>query len=107
MVDQSQSNVRMRTRSQGFQAASNGGGVNSTSAPGGSGTEQPESGSGERSSMMAPNPTQTQPRLSATVRDIVEPVISASDRRIKSFLAQTSMGKMMLDNHIKEMTKMA
>ena len=106
MADQSQSQGDVRMRSQGFQAASDGGGVNNTSAPGGSGTE-PESGSGERLSVMAPNQTQTQPGLSATVPNIVEPVISASDRRIKNLLAQTTIEKMMLDNHIKEMIKMA
>ena len=105
MADQSQSQ-RMRTRSQGFQAASNGGGVRDTSAPSGSGTEQPDSDR-ERSSVTAPTQSQTQPELSATVPDIVEPVISASDRRIRNLLAKTSTGKMMLDNHLKEMTKMA
>ena len=44
--------------------------------------------------------------MSATDQNI-KPVISASDRRIKNLLAQTSIEKMMLDNHIKEMTKMA
>ena len=57
---------------------------------------------------MAPNPTQTQPAasLSATVQNI-DPVISASNKRIKNLLAQTSIEKIMLDNHIKEMTNMA
>ena len=100
---QSQGDLRMHTRSQ---AASQGGGVTDTSAPGDV-VPEIELGSGERSSVTA-NQTQTQPavRLSATDQNI-EPVLSASDRRIKNLLAQTSIEKMMLDNHIKDMTKMA
>ena len=58
-------------------------------------------------SVMA-NQTQTQPDVSLSATDqIIEPVISASDRRIKNLLAQISIQKIMLDNHIKDMTKMA
>ena len=104
---QSQS-VRMRTRSQGYQPPSPGGGVSDDSAPGGGGTEQPQLETGERSSVMPPTTSQTQPEvMSATMPDISEPVIKASDRRIRTLLAQTSTGKMMLDTHLTEMTKMA
>ena len=102
MADQSQSqgDVRMRTRSQ---AASEVGGVTNTSAPGGTVTE-PESGSGERSSVLAQNQTQPAVSLSATPNPNLEPVTSASDRKIKNLLAQTSIGKMMLDNHIRNIS---
>ena len=52
--------------------------------------------------------SQTQPEvMSATMPDISEPVTKASVRRIRNLLAQTSTGKMMLDTHLNEMTKMA
>ena len=107
MAEPQSQSQRMRTRSQGFQAAGNGGGVSDSSAPGGGGTEQPQSDNGERSSVMAPTPSQTQSELSATVPDIAEPVTTAADRRIRNLLAQTSTGKIMLDTHLSEMTRMA
>ena len=103
---QSQSQ-RMRTRSQGFQAAGNGGGVSDINAPGGGGPDQPQLANGERSSVMVPTPSQTQSELSATVPDIADPVTTAADRRIRNLLAQTSTGKIMLDTHLSEMTRMA
>ena len=79
MAEPQSQSQRMRTRSQGFKAAGNGGGMSDSSGPGGGGTEQPQLENGERSSVMAPTPSQTQSELSATVPDIAEPFTTASD----------------------------
>ena len=68
--------------------------------------DQPQLANGERSSVMVPTPSQTQSELSATVPDIADPVTTAADRRIRNLLAQISTGKVMLDNHLSEMTEM-
>ena len=107
MAEPQSQSVRMHTRSQGLQPAGPGGGVSDNSAPGGGVTDQPLLEIGERLSVMAPTPSQTQSEVSATMPDISEPVTTASDRKIRNLLAQTSRGKMMLDAHLIEMTKMA
>ena len=97
----------MRTRSQGYQPPGPDGGVSDDSAPGGGSTEQPQLELGERSSVRPPTTSQTQPEvMSAIIPDISEPVIKALDRRIRTLLAQTTTGKMMLDRNLTELTKM-
>ena len=105
--------VRMRTRSQShMELVTPGDGATGgdlrASGENTSNTEQLEG----RSSVNRNNPAdlQTQPEsevLSATMPDISEPVLKASDRRIRTLIAKTITGKMYLDTSIKELDTMA
>ena len=77
MAEPQSQSVRMHTRSQGLQPAGPGGGVSDNSAPGGGVTDQPQLDIGERLSVMAPTPSQTQTEVSATMPHISEPVTTA------------------------------
>ena len=109
MANQSQS-VRMRTRSQGYQAPPNSdGGASDISAPGGNSSGQQQLELSERSSVPVrpPTPSQTQPEVVSAMLNISEPVFKASDRRIRTLLAKTTTGKMVLDTSMTELNKMA
>ena len=95
----------MRTRSLTRQAVDQGGGVmvTDTSTPGDINSEHEE-----RSSVTTNHTQPSAVSISATNLNIdSEPVLSASDKRIKHLLAQTCMQKFMLDNHIKDLEKQA
>ena len=104
--------VRMRTRSQSHMElletgdGAAGGDLRAPSANN-SGTEQLS----ERSSVNTGPPTdfQTQPEteIQSAIPDISEPVLKASDRRIRTLIAKTTTGKMVLDTSINELDKMA
>ena len=104
--------VRMRTRSQSHMELvepGDGAAGGDLRAPGDntSSTEQ----LGGRSSVNRDNPTdlQTQPEteVMSVIPDISEPVLKASDRRIRTLIAKTTTGKMFLDTSIKELDTMA
>ena len=54
-----------------------------------------------------PTSTQTQPEIQSAIPDISEPVLKSSDRRIRTLLAKTTTGKMVLDTSMTELNKMA
>ena len=54
-----------------------------------------------------PTSTQTQPEIVSAIPDISEPVLKSSDRRIRTLLAKTTTGKMVLDTSMTELNKMA
>ena len=56
-----------------------------------------------------PTNTQTQPEteIQSAIPDISEPVLKSSDRRIRSLIAKTTTGKMVLDTSMNELNKMA
>ena len=104
--------VRMRTRSQSHMELvepGDGAAGGDLRAPGDntSSTEQ----LGGRSSVNRDSPTdfQTQPEteILSAIPDISEPVLKASDRRIRTLIAKTTTGKMFLDTSIKELDTMA
>ena len=106
MADQSQS-VRMHTRSQGHIDPPSVGAGGDIRAPSGNngGPEQLS----ERSSVNTgpPTNTQTQPEIQSAIPDISEPVLKSSDRRIRTLIAKTTTGKMVLDTSMTELNKMA
>ena len=51
--------------------------------------------------------TQPETEIQSAMPDISEPVLKASDRRIRTLIAKTTTGKMMLDTSINELDKMA
>ena len=100
----------MRTRSQGYQAPPNSdGGASDISASGGNNSDQQQLELGERSSVPVRPPTssQTQPEVVSAMPDNSEPVFKASDRRIRTLLAKTTTGKMVMDTSMTELNKMA
>ena len=101
--------VRMRTRSQSHMelVTPGDGGDIRASGERSSNTEQLEERSSVNRDIPAHLQTQPETEVSASMPDISEPVLKASDRRIRTLIAKTVTGKMYLDTSIKELDTMA
>ena len=94
----------MRTRLLSRQTVDQVGAGSDASTPGGTNQNQGESSS---VTVNKTQPTADIPLSAANLNIESDPIVSASDKRIKDLLAQTCMQKLMLDNHIKELVKQA
>ena len=101
---------RMRTRAQARpelqESGDEAGGTDDRAPSANSENEQLQGRSSVTIRLPAGFQTQPEEILSA-MPDISEPVLKASDRRIRTLIAKTTTGKMMLDTSINELDKMA
>ena len=62
----------------------------------------------ERSSLLeTESAVQSAAQMSANMLDLEEPVLSISDKRIRSLIAQCTTEKMLVDNTLKDLSKQA